>query len=106
MSISGTLILTDNGQERRLECSGDLESFKLESTGELVRGKLHVPDEAIGPLQDAMREQANGGEDALVRYSGEVYEQGRDGKRVVTDLPLMVRGMDGANDVTFETKGT
>ena len=98
--------MTDKGQERKLECTGDLERFKVESTGELVRGKLHVPDEAIGPLQDAMREQANSGEDALVHYSGEVYDQGRENKRVVTDLPLMVRGMDGANDVMFETKGT
>ena len=72
----------------------------------MVRGKLHVPDEAIGPLQEAMRAQANSDEDALVHYSGEVYDQGRGGKSVVTDLPLMVRGMDGANDVMFETKGT
>ena len=98
--------MTDNEQERRLECTGDLERFKVESTGEVVRGKLHVPDEAIGPLQDAMRTQANSGEDALVHYSGEVYDQGREGTSVVTDLPLMVRGMDGANDVMFATKGT
>ena len=98
--------MTDNGQERRLECSGDLERVKVERTGELVRDKLHVPDDAVRPLQEAMREQANSDEDAWVRYSGEVYDQGRENKSVVTDLPLMVRGMDGANDVMFETKGT
>ncbi len=108
MSISGTLKFTDSqGQERALECTGDLERYKLESTGDLVRGQLNVPGDAVDAVQDAMRVQATSNyEDGLMRYSGEVYEQGRDGKSVVEDLPLMVRGLEGANNVMFESKGT
>ena len=104
MSLRGSLkLVTERGEEREVRCTGDLELVQNTDGGALLQGQLHIYDEEeedVKAAQEVMERQARGAEGDLAHYSGEIYDVGREGTRVVEGVTLMIQGFDGADNVT------
>lgn len=105
MAHEGTLIFTDrHDQEHRVDVSGDLRLYEEEDGGTVVRGVVHVPEERIEALRDAMEAQAEGdGEEPGARYTGNVLDAQGNATRPVTDVPMFVRDVYDTGNVRLES---
>lgn len=87
-----------------MDVSGDLRLYEEEDGGTVVRGVVHVPEERIEALRDAMEAQAEGdGEEPGARYTGNVLDAQGNATRPVTDVPMFVRDVYDTGNVRLES---
>ena len=105
MAHAGTLIFRDrHDQEHRVDVSGDLRLYGEEDAGAVVRGVVHVPEDRVSAVRDAMERQAEGDEEnAGARYTGDVLDAQGDATRAVADVPMLVRDVYDNGNVRLES---
>ena len=105
MAHEGTLIFTDrHDQEHRIGVSGDLRLYEEEDGGTVIRGVVHVPDDRIAALRDAMEDRPDDGDAGpAARYTGKVLDAQGDATRPVTDVPMIVHEVYDTGNARLES---
>ena len=105
MAHEGTLIFTDrDDQEHRVDVSGDLRLYEEDDGGTVIRGVVHVPEDRIDALRDAMERQAEGeGGEPGALYTGNVVDAQGNATRPVTDVPMIVRDVYDTGNARLES---
>ena len=105
MPSEGTLIMSDgNGNERRVACSGGLDTALSRDGDMRIYGVVNVKGDDLEAARQVMA-QAQEGESPVVRYSGEVYTEDRSDKRQVDELELRIEAIDETGNVHVESDG-
>ena len=83
--------------------SGDLRLYEDDDGGTVIRGVVHVPEERIDALRDAMGRQADDDASSAARYTGKVLDAQGEATRPVTDVPMIVHDVYDTGNVRLES---